>query len=370
MAITTTLSTSYMWWSKTPHFPFGLPEVRWLLVARGIGGFFGVFGMYCECECSALKTSLSLHRRVADSLLYLPLADATVITFVTPSLSCYVCAKLIAEPFTRMEQIGALISFVGVVLIARPTTFFTVQPSPPSSSVGDNAGHADPLNQKTVGVADLSQVTASQRLTAILVALVGVVGSAMAFVAMRWIGKRASPLLSVNYFCACVTVVSAVAMLILPDVKFMLPSGTREWAYLIFLGCCGFAMQFLLSAGLQHEKSSRATLMTYTQMLFALFFDKLVFGHNPSLASIFGSLLIVSSAIYIALQKESAKQRAEAEKQRQQQAEASGNNIEMAATRRRSVSRRDEELGLMAHGEDEDEETGGSAAQRGPPPPR
>ena len=39
-----------MWWTKIAHFPFGLPEVRWLLVARGIGGFFGVFGMYCELE--------------------------------------------------------------------------------------------------------------------------------------------------------------------------------------------------------------------------------------------------------------------------------------------------------------------------------
>ena len=48
MTITTALSTIYMWWSKIAHFPFGLPEVRWLLVARGIGGFFGVFGMYCE----------------------------------------------------------------------------------------------------------------------------------------------------------------------------------------------------------------------------------------------------------------------------------------------------------------------------------
>lgn len=38
----------YMWWTKTPHFPFGAREVRWLLVARGMGGFFGVFGMYCS----------------------------------------------------------------------------------------------------------------------------------------------------------------------------------------------------------------------------------------------------------------------------------------------------------------------------------
>lgn len=47
MSITVVLAMAYMWWTKTPHFPFGAPEVRWLLVARGMGGFFGVFGMYC-----------------------------------------------------------------------------------------------------------------------------------------------------------------------------------------------------------------------------------------------------------------------------------------------------------------------------------
>jgi hypothetical protein len=36
--------------------------------------------------------------------------------------------------------------------------------------------------------------------------------------------------------------------------------------------------QFLLAAGLQYEKSSRATNMVYIQMLFALAFDKLVWG--------------------------------------------------------------------------------------------
>lgn len=49
MGITVVLSSLYMWWKGTPHFPFGAREVQPLLVARGLTGFFGVFGMYCEC---------------------------------------------------------------------------------------------------------------------------------------------------------------------------------------------------------------------------------------------------------------------------------------------------------------------------------
>lgn len=63
------------------------------------------------------------------------------------------------------------------------------------------------------------------------------------------------------------------------------------------------AQQFLLAAGLAYEKSSRATNMTYTQMLFALSFDKLIFDHTPGILSITGSSLILGSAIVVALQK-------------------------------------------------------------------
>src|SRR3954464_9901635 len=62
---------------------------------------------------------------MVDSLLYLPLADATVITFLAPSLACWACSFLINEPFTRMEQIAAYVSLFGVVLIARPISFFS-----------------------------------------------------------------------------------------------------------------------------------------------------------------------------------------------------------------------------------------------------
>src|SRR5689334_3537696 len=106
MGITVLFSSLYMWYTKTEHFPLGLKEVRSLLIARGLFGFFGVFGMYCEL----LGIVLFAHTDCfSDSLLYLPLADATVITFLAPSLACWACSYLINEPFTRLEQIAAYI---------------------------------------------------------------------------------------------------------------------------------------------------------------------------------------------------------------------------------------------------------------------
>ena len=47
MSVTVLMCCAYMWYTQVPHFPFGDPRVRVLLLARGIGGFFGVYGMYC-----------------------------------------------------------------------------------------------------------------------------------------------------------------------------------------------------------------------------------------------------------------------------------------------------------------------------------
>jgi hypothetical protein len=46
--------------------------------------------------------------------------------------------------------------------------------------------------------------------------------------------------------------------------------------------------------------------MVYTQMLFALAFDKIVWGLSPGVISIVGSSLILGSAIYVALHRENA----------------------------------------------------------------
>lgn len=46
-SITSVLVYMWMWRMKVDNAPFGPRGVRGLLVARGVGGFFGVFGLYC-----------------------------------------------------------------------------------------------------------------------------------------------------------------------------------------------------------------------------------------------------------------------------------------------------------------------------------
>lgn len=47
-SITCVLVWVWLWWRSVPDAPWGPRGVRWLLVARGVGGFWGVFGLYCK----------------------------------------------------------------------------------------------------------------------------------------------------------------------------------------------------------------------------------------------------------------------------------------------------------------------------------
>ncbi|KAI4109651.1 MAG: hypothetical protein LQ339_001764 [Xanthoria mediterranea] len=284
MGITSLLCTSYMWWAQVEHFPLGQKDVRKLLMARGFGGFFG------------------------HSLQYLPLAEATVITFLAPIVACWACSILIHEPFTRSEQIAGLVSLVGVILIARPTSFFSPDAgeTPIATATGDVLPATNATTHSQLTITD--HITSGQRLLAVGVALIGVLGAASAYTTIRMIGQRAHPLISVNYFAAWTTFVATAVLLFVPGMDFQLPSGVKQWSYLVFLGVCGFVMQILLTAGLSYEKSSRATNMVYTNMLFALAFDKLVFDTTMGSMSILGSSLILGSALYIAVRQDPSKE--------------------------------------------------------------
>lgn len=282
-SMTAVCCMSYMWWAGTPDFPFGKREIRWLLVLRGFSGFFGIYGVWY-------------------SMMYLPLADATVISFLAPGVAGFICWFALKEPFGRIDQLATLVALLGVVLIARPTSLF--------SSSGEDVSEDVP--EGGLPGAD-HEATAEERLVAVGVALLGVLGAAGAFTTLRTIGKRAHPLISVNYFGVISTIMSSVALIFAPmlnvdqpALQWVNPSTLKQWLLLLPLGILGFTMQYLLTSGLGADKSNRANSMVYTHMLFAVSFDRWVFGHNMSLMSGAGCTLILGSAIGVILLKKPA----------------------------------------------------------------
>ena len=233
---------------------------------------------------SLLRGTLTNHFQ--DSVHYLPLAESTVFRFLTPIITAWACSIFLGQTFTNKQLAAGIVALVGVVFIAHPKSIF----GPVKDHAGINAGPVD-------------NVSSTQRLIAVAVAMIGVVGQSGAYTMIRVIGNQAHALISVNYFAVLATLGSAFALLFIPGISFTVPHGAREWVLLTLLGVLGFVLQFLLTAGLQMDKSSKATSMLYTGILFALSFDWAIWGVLPGMWSWIGGAIIVASTLWSALQK-------------------------------------------------------------------
>ena len=294
MSITAIASYLYMYIASIPH-PLGTRPVRGLLLLRALFGFTGVYCLYYSVQ-------------------YLPLSEATVLTFLSPIISCYACALLIpGETFSLKQLVAGLISLTGVVLIARP--FGKHDPS--ISFATPTAAAAWALGLSTSAVEKPPSETDSyHHILATIVALIGVIGASGAYSSIRIIGRRAHPLVSVTYFSSVTTIISLIAMAVIPSVPFRVPTTAVEWTLLTGLGICGFLLQFLLTAGLSYvppasvsdgkpvAQGARATSMVYMQMFFAVFYDKVVWGSTLSPISWVGSGIILACAIYVVFAQE------------------------------------------------------------------
>lgn len=230
--------------------------------------------------------------------MYIPLADATVITFLAPGIAGFMCYLTMREPFTRIEQVGTLVAIAGVVLIAQPPALFgdqEIQQQPGHTSDGKSSGGLPGQDHNT---------TPAERIMAVGFALLSVFGSAAAFTTLRVIGKRAHPLISVNIFgmystiiCLSILIFAPILDIDQPALRFKLPESAKQWLLLVALGIIGFIMQYCLTSGLGADKSNKANAMIYTHMIFAALYDRYIFNHVMGLLSFLGCILILGSAI-------------------------------------------------------------------------
>ncbi|MCJ1366809.1 hypothetical protein MMC16_005939 [Acarospora aff. strigata] len=184
-----------------------------------------------------------------------------------------------------------------------------------------------------------SSIMSGGQLPAIFVALLGVLGQAGGMVAIRRIGPRAHPLVSMNYSSVTSIVFCGLALSVVPGVGLRMSMSPVRWVLLLLVTFCGFLFQLLLTEGLrygakaEHERvrqeydppspsdcengqdtvpekkgpkrigANRAVGMMYTQALFALMYDWTIWRNLPSWSSWAGIVLIVTGAIWVAMLK-------------------------------------------------------------------
>ena len=234
--ITLVLSWVTLRWRGIP--PWG--NRRRMLLLRGLLGCGGLFSFYY-------------------AVMHLPLAEATVLHFVSPIFTAMLAPFLLREATGGRVWLAAVVGFAGVWLVARPD----------DAAVVVGAGHT----------------------LAVVVGLCGAAFSACAYMTVRRAAATDHPLVIVFYFPLVAVPVTAPFAV----VGFVMPEGV-EWLGLLLVGVTTQLGQVCLTRGLAAVPAARATSVGYVQILFAMGWGLLVFAEVPAWTALGGAGLVVVGA--------------------------------------------------------------------------
>jgi drug/metabolite transporter (DMT)-like permease len=194
-------------------------------------------------------------------LRYLPLAEASAITFLAPVFVVLLSGPLLGERPTRARWIAAIAGFVGILILVRPgSAVFRPAALLPLVAAFCNALYLM-ITRKLTGENPYTTLFYS--------ALVGTVGLS---VALPWeIGEGSA--------------------------------GWRELGQFLLLGLLAGLGHWLVIGAYNLAPASLLTPLAYLQILWATSYGYLIFGQLPDRWSGLGMAVVVGSGLWLALQE-------------------------------------------------------------------
>lgn len=245
--VTLALSCALLLRAKVPIWG----EHRGLLLLRGI---FGSIALDCFFY----------------SVTHLPLAEATVIQFTNPIFTALFAAILLGEKSSRRLWLSLLLSFGGVLAITRPAFLFGAAAS---AAAGTGAGH----------------LTISPAMAAI--GICGALATGVAYVLVRKLARLENEMVIVFYF-PLVTVPGSFLLL-----DAWVPPTPFEWLLLLGIGATAQWGQIYLTRGMRQLAAAQATVVLYSQLVFAAVWGWLFLHQPPGLATLAGGALVLGGSL-------------------------------------------------------------------------
>ena len=235
------------------RFAFGLPPLlAWI-------AFTGQFDAWRTRRPGAhiARGVLGLSNMVLgfSALFFLPLAEATTISFVAPLFAVMLSALILREKVGRYRWSAVALGLFGVLLVMQPT------------------GSHLPL----IGV---------------LLSLLAALGVAGVTIAIRDIGRTESTPTTVLWFSLFSILLSGALMPF-----FARSHDANEWAILAFLGLLGGVGQLLLTSSLRFAPVPVVVPFDYVQLLWAVLLGWLIWGTTLETAGWAGAAVIVVSGL-------------------------------------------------------------------------
>jgi drug/metabolite transporter (DMT)-like permease len=235
------VSVALSWWmlQRAGVAPWG--QRRGLLILRGAIGTAALLCVYA-------------------ALAMLPLASATVLQYLYPTITALLAWLVLGESIGRRVLLAMALGWAGVLLVAQPAALL------------QGAGSLPPM--------------------AVLIALGGAVFTSLAYVSVRSLGTSEHPLVIVFYF----PLVALPLSLPLVALDPVLPTAS-ELLWLIGVGVFTQLGQVYLTRGLTALPAAQATAISYVQVVFAGLWGWLVFGESLDGWTVAGAALVLAATL-------------------------------------------------------------------------
>lgn len=217
-----------------------------LLIARGTVGTMSLF-----CVFYAVTT--------------LPLAEATLLQYLYPIFTSLLAFFFLKEEILRSTILCIILSLAGLVVMVQPGFF-------------QSASSAITTVLAPVGVA---------------AAILGSVGTGIAYVLVRKLSSSEDPSVIIFYFPFIALPVSLLFL----GKNIVMPPDAASWALLMLVGVFAQGGQFCLTMAIKNEKASKATAYSYAQVIFSALLGWMFFAELPSFTTLVGASFIIGGAL-------------------------------------------------------------------------
>jgi len=212
-----------------------------LLLARGMTGSLALI-----CVYYAVTT--------------LPLAEATLLQYTYPVFTALLAFFLLKEKIQRSTLLCIVLSLLGLVVMVMPNLSVTSGATLPWFSV--------------------------------FVALLGALGSALAYVIVKRLSTTEDSSVIIFYFPL---IALPLSLTLLGD-DFVMPN-TEALLLLLFVGIFTQIGQVGLTKAMQSEVATKVTAFSYVQVVFSIIFGFIIFNEVPSAWTLSGGALIIIGAL-------------------------------------------------------------------------
>ena len=212
-----------------------------LLIIRGL---LGTVALFC----------------IFKALTVLPIATATVIQYIYPTITV-ICAHIILKEFVlRRIVYSIIIGWIGILLVSQPEL-----------TIRSNVHHT---------------------ILAICIAILGALLTSLAYICVRKLSIKEHPLVIIFYF-PLISIPVSIPFIVN---DFVLPIGV-DWLWIVGIGIFTQIGQLCITEGLRLLPAGQATSLNYSQVIFASIWGVLIFKETITSSIYLGGFCVLISTI-------------------------------------------------------------------------